>query len=289
MKRFLRRLKFLRRRAALDRELAEELEFHRAMKQQENEAAGLPLAEAQAATQRQMGNLTQAKESSRDTWSFRFLEQLLQDLSVAIRSLRRDRSFTTVAILSLALGIGANTAIFTALNTVLLKPLPYPEPQQLYAVTQPMVSNAQDQIFDPEFEAWRNENKVFQQLACWTHTAFDFSGQGSPEHLLAASVSASFLDTLRIPPKIGRNFSPQEDRRHGPRAVILTERFWHRHFSADPSVLGKSIKLAGTGYTIVGVLPSSFVSPEILIPKSSSPCNCLPSRTGVRVACSGCA
>lgn len=274
MSRFLRRLNFFRRRAALDRELAEEIEFHRAMKEQEHEAHGLPPTEAHQAAQRQMGNLTQAKESSREAWSFPLLEQLAQDVSVALRSLRRDRGFAVVAMLSLALGIGANTAVFTALNAVLLRPLPYPQPQQLYAVTQPM-GHAQTYagipIVDPEFQAWRNENNIFDQLTCWSSGEQDLIDNGPPERIRVANVPANFLTALRVPPILGRNFSSQEDSPNGPNAVILTDSFWRQHFSGKRSVLGRQIKLNGTPSTIIGILPASFrfpgdVSPEILIP-----------------------
>ena len=276
--RFFRRLKFLRR-AALDRELAEELEFHRAMKERENEGQGLSPSEARQAAQRQMGNLTQAKESSRDAWSFPLLEQFMQDVSMALRSLRRDRGFAAVAILSLALGIGANTAIFTALNAMLLRPLPYPEPQQLYAITQPMghvQAYAGIPIVDPEFEAWRNENNVFDQLTCWSSGELDFIGSGPPERIMVADVPANFLATLRTSPALGRNFSRQEDRPNGSSAVILTDSFWRRHFSGQHSIVGQQIKLNGAAATIIGVLPASFrfpgnVSPEILIPAQLPP------------------
>ncbi len=272
--RFFRRLKFLRRRTKLDRELAEEIEFHRTMKERENGEQGLAPDAARQSAQRQMGNLTQAKESSRDAWSFPFLEQLLQDLSVALRSLRRDRGFAIVAILSLALGIGANTAIFTALNAVLLRPLPYVQPQQLFAITQPMAHRgayAGIPIVDPDFEAWRNENKVFDQLTCWSGGEIDFKDSGPPERLTVAEVPTNFLKTLGISPTLGRNFSPQEDRPNGSRAVILTNGFWHQHFSRQHSVLGQQVKMNGAAFTIVGVLPASFrfpgdITPELLAP-----------------------
>ena len=272
--RFFRRLKFLRCRATLDCELAEEIEFHRAMKEHENREQGLSPDEARQAAQQQMGNLTQVKESSRDAWSFPWLEQLMQDLSVALRSLRRDRGFAVVAIISLALGIGANTAIFTALDAILLRPLPYSQPQQLFAVTQPMghvQAYAGIPIVDPEFEAWRNENNVFDQLTCWTGGELDFIDGGSPERLMVANVPANFLTTLRISPILGRNFSKQEDLPNGPAAVILTDKFWRQHLSGKRSVLGQQIKLNATAFTVIGVLPASFrfpgdISPEMLIP-----------------------
>ncbi len=272
--RFFRRLKFLRRRAKFDRELAEEIEFHRAMKENENGGQGLTPEAARQAAQRQMGNLTQAKESSRDTWSFPLLEQLMQDLSVALRSLRRDRGFAIVAILSLALGIGANTAIFTALNAVLLRPLPYPQSQRLFAITQPIIHNspyAGLSIVDPEFEAWRTENKVFEHVTCFTDDEFDFVGSGPPERIIAASVPKNFLPTLRIAPTLGRNFSSQEDRPNGPHAAILTDHFWQQHLSGSSSILGHDLKLNGAAYTVIGILPPSFrfptdASPEILLP-----------------------
>jgi len=272
--RFFRRIRLFRRRAALDRELAEELEFHRAMKQQENEGKGLTAAEARQTAQRQMGNLTQTKESSRDVWSFPLVEQLVQDTSVALRSLRRDRGFAAAAILSLALGIGANTAIFTALNAMLLRPLPYPQPEQLYSVTQPLrqaQSNFGIPIVDPEFEAWRKESDDFDQLTCWSSGELDFIGSGPPERIMAASVPANFLTTLRVSPTLGRNFTRPEDLPNASLTVILTDKFWREHFSRDHSILGQQIRLNGTASTVIGVLPASFrfpgdVSPELLIP-----------------------
>jgi putative ABC transport system permease protein len=287
---FFSRIRFFRRRATLDRELAEELEFHRAMKQQENEGNGLTAIEAQQAAQRQMGNLTQARESSRDVWSFPVLEQLAQDVSVALRSLRRDRGFAAVAILSLALGIGANTAIFTALNAVLLRPLPYPQPKQLFGVTEPMPPLPSSIILAPEFEAWRSENKSFDQLAAWNMAELDFAGSGSPEHLTSANVTANFLRTVRVALRFGRDFSKEEDRPDGPHSVILTDSFWRKHSSASQSVLGKEVKLNNDVYTVIGILPASFrfpgdIRPDILVPSQlpSKPNWGTPSLRGTQV------
>ena len=194
-----------------------------------------------------------------DARGINFVESLMQDIRFGFRTLRKNAGFTTIAVLTLALGIGANTAMFSVVSGVVLAPLPYFQPDRLVMVLESNQRFAQDAISYPNFVDWQGSARSFEQMAAiMLHQGYDLSGPGSPEHLNGVEVTAGFFSTLGVAPSLGREFSPQEDRRGGTPVAIVSNRLWRNRFGASPQALGKSVILGGTDYLIVGVLPPSF-------------------------------
>ena len=187
------------------------------------------------------------------------MESFWQDLRYGIRVLTRKPGFTAIAVLTLALGIGANTAIFSVVNAVLLRPLNYERPGELYLLwtTNPGWLDHESASL-PDFLDWRSQNQSFEDLIAISRRSVNFTGDGEPERLIGANVSAGFFTILGAEPLLGRGFLPEEDRPGGGRVVILTHRFWQRRFGTDPDVLGRAIALDGDNYTVVGVAPAGF-------------------------------
>jgi putative ABC transport system permease protein len=260
---FWLRLKALVRRRQLDRDLDDELQFHLAMREQKLRKQGVAAEEAPYAARRQFGNVTLLKETSRELWGLGWLEILWQDLRYAARQLKRNPGFTAVAVITLALGIGATTAIFTVVNAVLLRPLPYPHPEELVYVQEilgeyglsPFVGNR-------EFAAWRNQSRTLSPIAAYMDFTANLTGGGEPERIICGMATTTFFSILGVHPVVGRLFLPEEDRPGGPPVVILSEAFWKRRYGGDPSVVGKGVTLDGKAYTVVGVLPATFVIPD---------------------------
>ncbi|HTZ74115.1 MAG TPA: ABC transporter permease [Candidatus Aquilonibacter sp.] len=184
---------------------------------------------------------------------------LIQDLRYAIRLLAKSPGFTAVVVLTLALGIGANTAIFSVVNGVLLNPLPYPHPSQVVTVAGATKGFGESSISYPDYQDWARDNRTFASLAAYkSFQSFNLIGDGEPERVSAVEVSASFFTTLGVTPLLGRNFSTAEDQLNGPPAVILSAGLWKSKFASSPDVIGKTLNLNGTDYTVIGVLPASF-------------------------------
>ena len=190
-------------------------------------------------------------------------ETLLQDLRYGLRGLRRNPGFTAIAVLTLALGIGATTAIFTVVNAVLLRPLPYPHPEELAYVQQVLPGfGINPFVFNMEFVAWRNQSRTVSPIAAYMFSWFNLTGGGEPERVNSGIATASFFSLLGVRPAVGRLFLPEEDRPGGPPVAILSHSLWKRRFGGDPSVVGKGISLDDKVYTVVGVLPATFVIPD---------------------------
>jgi putative ABC transport system permease protein len=250
------------------RELDAEMQFHLSLDamQREHTAHGaLSAADARVAARRRFGNLTSITEHTRATAGLSVLDAIAQDARFALRTFRRAPAFTTVAVLTLAIGIGANTAIFSAVNALLLRPLPFPHPEQLMKVSlvvPPRNGNPShaDMVWSyPKFTAFRDAQHLFSDLALYTDDQSTISGDGEAERVHTEVVGARYLPTLGIQPALGRNFLPEEDQHpDGPRVVILSDGFWQRRYNADPSVRGKVLHIDGKPFTIVGVLPRGF-------------------------------
>ena len=264
VRQFWRRLLFYLQRDKFDRELEEEMKFHLEMKANENRAAGLSPEEARYASRRQFGNQTLLQEVSRDMWNFRFLETLRQDLRYGVRILLRHKGYTTVAVLTMALGIGANATIFSAVYAVLLKPLPYSQPDQIYSVG----------IFIPErrdigtnlppiqaFLEWRKADTAFSAIATVTPADMNLTGDGEAEHVGGARVSANLFSFLGVPVAHGRSFTPEEEVPGKDRVAIISDALWRRRYGTDPTMIGRSIILNGQSHTVVGIAPASLLVP----------------------------
>jgi len=183
---------------------------------------------------------------------------LLEDLRYSLRLIKRSPGFTIVAGIALALGIGANTAIFSVVNGVLLQPLPYPEPSRLMMIYESGRDYSHSSIAYPNFLDWRREQHSFTGMAAYRGDDFNFTGSGHPEHLQGEYVSASFLPVLGVNPLLGRDFLPQEDQQSGPAVTILTYGFWKQRLAGDPHVLGRAMTLNARTYTVIGVLGPGF-------------------------------
>ncbi len=186
------------------------------------------------------------------------MRTLLQDLKFGLRMLAKNPAFTAVAVLTLALGIGANTALFSVVNGVLLHPLPYPQPERLVALYSRTAASPWWSISYPNFLDWVRDNRSFSGLAGYREDDFSLTGTGEPERVTADMVSASFFPLLGVNPRLGRNFLPEEDQTGAAHVVMISSGLWKRKFGSEPSAVGKSLTLDGKSYTIVGVIPEGF-------------------------------
>ncbi len=196
-----------------------------------------------------------------------YMSTFVQDTRFAVRTFTRNPSFTIVAVVTMALGIGASTAIFSVVNGVLLRPLPYPDSERLVVVGGTLEGRQgfpTGPIFPDVFADWQESNTVFEQMAAVSEWTLDLVGEGDPRRLNAAGVSVDFLPLLRVSPLVGRNFSVEEDLPDAGPVAIVSHRLWQTHWAGDPDILGRRITLSGKPYTVVGVLPSDFRYPEVL-------------------------
>jgi putative ABC transport system permease protein len=192
------------------------------------------------------------------------METLIQDIRYCLRTLWKRPTFTAIAVVTLALGIGASTAIFSVVNGVLLRPLPYPEPDGLIALRESHLPDQPDaQIAPGKFVAWQNESSVFSQLAAYRTVSYNLTGEGNPERLLAGRVSVGLFTMLGTQPIVGRDFLSEEDQPGREKVVVIGHGLWQRRFGSDPNILGKSLKLSGEDFVVVGVLPAGFRLPDL--------------------------
>ncbi len=237
-----------------DRVLDEELKTHLALLVEQNIERGMSPEAARRAAKLSLGGADQIKESVHDHRGLPFLETFVQDLRFALRILRKSPGFTAVAVLTLALGIGPNTAIFSVIDAVLLSPLPYPKPQQLIAM-RPNDSLA-------NLIEIQRQNHSFWQGGAINVTAMDLTGAAEPVQIHAGLVNAGFLETLGVPPMLGRILPPDEDVKGGPRNIVASYQFWQNFLNSSPHALGKTVTLSGNSYTVIGVMPASFQLPR---------------------------
>ena len=186
------------------------------------------------------------------------LGTLLQDFRYGLRMLWKSPVVSGVAVLALALGIGANTAIFSVVNAVLLRPLPYKDSERIVALSEDSSQIPGMSVAYPDFQDWREQSQSFEQLAAYQRTSFNLTGTGEPERLQGRAVSANFFTTLGVSPTLGRNFLDAEDQPGGNRVCILSDGLWQRRFGADPSLLGRALVLNNESYTVIGILPRGF-------------------------------
>jgi predicted permease len=246
------------RRRAREAELERELRGHLELETEEQQAIGLSPREASRAAHLALGNTMKIEEDVRAAWGFQWIETFAQDVRYAMRMLRKSPGFAVIAIITLALGIGANTAMFSVVDGVLLNPLPYPHPNQLIEVAEHDPPFNESSISYPNFLDWVRDNHTFQSLAAYRPNSFNLTGAGQPERVKATQVSASFFPLLGVKPAIGRNFTATEDKRGAAPVVMLSEGLWKTKFGSSPDILGKAITLDGAAYTIVGVVPANF-------------------------------
>jgi predicted permease len=254
----MNRLAGLFRRSRLDQDLNEELQHHIELKTREYIEAGMSPEEARYTAVRAFGGIEQKKEQCRDADRLRWVEDLIQDLRYGLRQLRRNPGFAAVAVITLALGIGANTAIFSVVNGVLLNPLPYAQPDQLVALYSRDANSNTSSISYPNFLDWIRGNRSFSALAAYRSYDFDLTGEGEPERVPAEMISANFFPMLGVKPVLGRTFLSNEDQEGARPVVLISGGLWKRKFGSSPDAVGRTLTLNGVDYTIVGVIPSSF-------------------------------
>ncbi|HZS44990.1 MAG TPA: ABC transporter permease [Blastocatellia bacterium] len=262
---FWRLVLFLFGRNHFDQELQEEMQLHLEMSVQNNVDSGMTQDEARHYAARRFGNDLLIRERSREVWLFYTLEILAQDLRYAARVLVKNPGFSVVAVIALALGIGANTAIFSIVNAVLLRPLPFAQPDKLlYASMFDLRLGSSYGFSYPNFRDISSESTLYEKMSVVTTGGFTLTGDGEPVRLLGELVSTNLFSMLGVTPKIGRDFLPGEDKPesdNGAPPVILSEGLWRDRFGSDPGVLGRIIKLNDNNYTIVGVMPRGFQFP----------------------------
>ena len=248
--------------------LNDELNFHLEQQVAENLAKSMTPEEARCAALRAFGNPTHLRDEARDTWNWNWLETLGRDLRYGARTLRRSPGFALVAIMVVALGIGATTSLFTMVRAVLLKPLPFRDAGKLVMVYQHFRETPGDDPYNmvsPEdYRDWRQRTHGFEDMAAWRQYGFILTGEHSefPEVVEAAGGSANLFSVLEVPLALGRAFTPEEDQPEADHVVLLTWSLFQRRFGGDPSVLGKQVRLDTNPYTIVGVLPHWFDYPN---------------------------
>ena len=247
----------------LDEDLDEELRSHIEFAIDENLKRGMSEQEARTAALRKFGGVTQTKESYRLQQGLPFIETLVQDIRYALRQLRKAPGFAITAILTLALGIGANTAVFSVVDAVMLRPLPYAQPEQMIDVQSVSSHNpvpGSDNVSYPNFFDWRAQNHTLEHLVSYHDNSYTLTSVDRPVHVGAEIVSWDLLPALGAVPEIGRGFRADEEKQ-GTRVVLISHKLWISQFNGDKSVVGRTIHLSGDLFTVIGVMPASFRFP----------------------------
>src|ERR1035438_7412646 len=239
-----------------DQDVAEEMRLHLELRAADRQADGLAPDAARAAARRRFGNATQLQEASREAWGWTLLDATGQDIRYALRTMAANPGFTATAVLSLALGIGANTAIFSILNAVLLRSLPVEDPQRLVQVRPG--PEGDDVFTNPIWEQVRDRQQAFSGTLAYSPKAFDVADGGESHYAMGLSVSGDFFRVLGVPVIEGRVFTRDEDRRGTPALAVISYRFWKRNFGGERGVVGKTVRLDRHTFEIVGVTPSWF-------------------------------
>src|SRR5262245_35369783 len=277
--RLWRRLVHRFRRDEFAGDLQEEMRLHVELRARRFEERGIDPAEASYAALRQFGNRTAVQDESDRQWGFASWERLAQDLRQGFRALRKTPAFTALAVLTLALGLGINNAVFSVVNAVVLRRLPYPEPDRLISLYEeitrpeagfssrgtPVATAPRRTVVSVANLMDYRKTQSFVGMAAYDAAPMNLTGIDQPERLLGEAVNASFFPVLGVSPIMGRNFLPEEDREGGNLSVIVTHAFWQRRLGGDPSVLSRTIQLDARPYQVVGVLPERFQTPYQLV------------------------
>jgi putative ABC transport system permease protein len=243
----------------VETDLDREVRAHLEMLTEENIRAGMSQAEAQRSARIELGGIEQVKEQVREQRLGSLLHSVLSDCRFALRQLCKSPAFTFVAVLTLALGIGANTAMFSLVNSVLFRALPYRAPEQLVWASDFMPRQQASLVLESDFYAWRGQNHAFTDMAAYeSGDTFTLTGSGAPERLGAARTTFSFLDVLGVVPQLGRTFRDEEDGPGASGVALISDKLWRQRFASNPFVLGQSLRLDGQLYNIIGVLPATF-------------------------------
>ena len=248
-------------------ELAEEMRQHLEERAEELMGQGVPREEAEYQAKREFGNMTHIEERSREAWMWPLIESVWADVKFAVRQLRKSPGFSVTAMLVIALGIGANVALFTVVRSVLLRPLPFARPDRLVEISG--LSNAADRgsrkfVAAGDFFDWQKSAHSFEQMSIWRYSGFNVSGDTGelPEFVDSITGSWNMFATLGVQPVLGRSFAPNDDRQGATPTTILTWNFFQRRFNGDAQIVGKSVRLNGKPYLVLGVMPKWFAFPD---------------------------
>jgi macrolide transport system ATP-binding/permease protein len=255
---WLLRFKGLFSKDTRERELADEIESHLKMHIDDNIRAGMSPQEARRVAVMKLGGVDQTKEAYRDRATIPLVESALQDLRFTLRQLRKNPAFTVTATAMVALGIGASVAIFAFLDAALIKPLPYKDPSRLLYVSETTPDIPRAVLSYPDYLDWKKLNRVFDSLDVYNQRGYVISTSAGMEMIDSARVTAGFFRTLGVGPLLGRDFSEGEDLPEAPRTLLLSYASWQKRFGGKPEIVGQSITLDETPYTIIGVLPQRF-------------------------------
>jgi putative ABC transport system permease protein len=256
--------KSLFRKRALEAQLDTELRFHIEKLTNDYMAEGMAPEKARRQAVLEFGGREQIKEELRDVYRVRIIESAVANLKSAFRFIRKSPSFSTAVILTLALGIGANSAVFSAIDAILLRPLPFPNGDQLMKLHQynPKVKSPQTFVAPVRLEDWNRMNSTFRAITgYYTEDGSETSGV-LPEKVTQAFVAPRFLQVLGASPALGRDFSVDEEHFGGPNAVLISDQFWRRRFGADPNAIGKKLRMMGFSFSVIGIMPASFLFPD---------------------------
>jgi putative ABC transport system permease protein len=253
-----RRVSMLLHGDEFDRDLAEEMRLHVQLRSEEQAERGVPAKDARTAARRQFGNVTLLSEQSRDAWGWRWLDQLVQDVRYGLRNLLRTPGFTAITVITLALGIGGTTAIFSAVNPILFEPLPYSDAGRIMTVLEIRSDGSHGGGTFALYRQFSERSRSFEAIAVfkpWQPTA---TGANQPERFEGQRVSSDYFHVLGVSPILGRDFETSDDRLNGPNVVVLSDALWRRHFDGDSAIVGRDITLNDNLYTVIGVMPSGF-------------------------------
>jgi putative ABC transport system permease protein len=263
------RLRSLFCRKAAETELDDELRFHFERQAQKYESSGFTREEALRRARLDFGGIDQVKEECREARGVHFMEELFQDVRYGLRMLRKSPGFTAVALLTLALGIGANTSIFSVVYGVLLRPLPYQDSDRVIVLNETNPKVGVVSVSYPNFLDWRSSNHAFSRMTAVASVSYNLAGVNQPENISGEAVSPDFLSMLGVHPVLGRDFDPSEEKAGTAPVVLLSYQLWQSHLGGDRDVLGHTINLDGHGFSIIGVLPVDFRSidkTDVIVP-----------------------
>jgi predicted permease len=287
---FFGRVRSLFRRRSMDREMAEELEFHQEMLRSKYLREGMPATVANRAARRRFGDARRWHERLREVWQFMWLENMVRDVRFSARLLWKSPGYTAIALVTLALGIGANTAVFSLINGLLLRPLPVPESERLVVLNyedsgthlsyKDGMPQAQYTFCTPFFRGLEKRQDIFANVFAFNPDTLQVRGRSGNENVRGVLVSGQYFSALEVPPLKGRYLTPEDDRPGGSPegwAVVISEGFWRRWFDGAPDVVGRKLVIANTPFTVVGVMPKRFTGaspvehPEIYAPLEADP------------------
>jgi len=283
---WLNRLRSVFRRHKLDRDLSDELGFHVEMRTRENLAAGMSREEARYAALRAFGNVSVVREETREMWGFHRLESVGQDLRYGLRAAWRSPAFTLTALVAMALGIGATTAVFSVVDRLLFRSLPYPDADRLvsWGIVAPIEQN--EFMLGTPYVELRGHFTPFEAVTSFTPGIVDCDlTDQNPVRLRCARVESTFLPTFGVPPLLGRNFTREEDLPRAPKVAVISYGLWRSRFGGDPGVTARTISLDGQPTRIAGVLPRDFEFPtlarvDVLVPQALDEAAQRPPNTG---------